>query len=90
LNGLGPLIALPIVIAILGLVLGQKWDGAIRSGLMTAVAFVGIFLTVGLLGSTVSTIGQSFAQNTGTNLDVIDIGWPAASAWRSPRRSATW
>ncbi len=80
LNGLGPLIALPIVIAILGLVLGQKWDGAIRSGLMTAVAFVGIFLTVGLLGSTVSTIGQSFAQNTGTNLDVIDIGWPAASA----------
>jgi PTS system galactitol-specific IIC component len=44
------------------------------------VAFVGIFLTVGLLGETVSTIGQNFAQNTGTNLDVIDIGWPAASA----------
>lgn len=80
LNGLGPLIALPVVIAILGIILGQKWDSAIRSGLMTAVAFVGIFLTVGLLGSTVSTIGQNFAQNTGTNLDVIDIGWPAASA----------
>jgi len=80
LNGLGPLIALPVVIAILGIILGQKWDSAIRSGLMTAVAFVGIFLTVGLLGSTVSTIGQTFAQNTGTNLDVIDIGWPAASA----------
>jgi PTS system galactitol-specific IIC component len=80
LNGLGPLIALPVVIAVLGIILGQKWDSAIRSGLMTAVAFVGIFLTVGLLGSTVSTIGQTFAQNTGTNLDVIDIGWPAASA----------
>lgn len=80
LNGLGPLIALPVVIALLGIILGQKWDSAIRSGLMTAVAFVGIFLTVGLLGSTVSTIGQTFAQNTGTNLDVIDIGWPAASA----------
>jgi PTS system galactitol-specific IIC component len=77
---LGPLIALPVVIAILGIILGQKWDSAIRSGLMTAVAFVGIFLTVGLLGETVSTIGQNFAQNTGTNLDVIDIGWPAASA----------
>jgi PTS system galactitol-specific IIC component len=80
LNGLGPLIALPVVIALLGIILGQKWDSAIRSGLMTAVAFVGIFLTVGLLGETVSTIGQNFAQNTGTNLDVIDIGWPAASA----------
>lgn len=80
LNGIGPLIALPIVITLLGIILGQKWNSAIRSGLMTAVAFVGIFLTVGLLGSTVSTIGQSFAQNTGTNLDTIDIGWPAASA----------
>ncbi|KAA0278236.1 MAG: hypothetical protein EDM79_05020 [Chloroflexi bacterium] len=80
LNGLGPLIALPVVIALLGIFLGQKWDSAIRSGLMTAVAFVGIFLTVGLLGNTVSTIGQNFAQNTGTNLDIIDIGWPAASA----------
>ncbi len=80
LNGLGPLIALPIVIAILGIVLGQKWDSAVRSGLMTAVAFVGIFLTVGLLGNTVSGIGQNFAKNTGSNLDIIDIGWPAASA----------
>lgn len=80
LNGLGPLIALPVVIALLGIILGQKWESAVRSGLMTAVAFVGIFLTVGLLGNTVSTIGQSFAKNTGTNLDIIDIGWPAASA----------
>jgi len=80
LNGIGPLIALPVVIAVLGIILGQKWDSAIRSGLLTAVAFVGIFLTVGLLGDTVSAIGQNFAQNTGTNLDVIDIGWPAASA----------
>jgi PTS system galactitol-specific IIC component len=80
LNNLGPLIVLPIVIAILGIVLGQKWTSAIRSGLLTAVAFVGIFLTVGLLGETVSTIGIAFAENTGTNLDIIDIGWPAASA----------
>ena len=80
LNSIGPLILLPIVITIVGLILGQKWNSAIRSGLMTAVAFVGIFLTVGLLGSTVSTIGEAFAKGTGTNLDVIDIGWPAASA----------
>ncbi|MGI6250282.1 MAG: PTS galactitol transporter subunit IIC [Anaerolineaceae bacterium] len=80
LNGLDSVIALPIVIAILGIVLGQKWDSAIRSGMLTAVAFVGIFLTVGLLGDTVSVIGANFADVTGTNLDVIDIGWPAASA----------
>jgi PTS system galactitol-specific IIC component len=80
LNSIGPLILLPIVIAVVGLILGQKFSSAIRSGLMTAVAFVGIFLTVGLLGETVSKIGEAFATGTGTNLDVIDIGWPAASA----------
>ncbi|HOG45535.1 MAG TPA: PTS transporter subunit IIC [Anaerolineae bacterium] len=80
LNNLSPLIVLPIVVMVLGLVLGQRPDRAFRSGLLTAVAFVGIFLTVGLLGEKISTIGQAFAQRTGTGLDVIDIGWPAASA----------
>jgi PTS system galactitol-specific IIC component len=80
LNSLGPIIVLPIVVAILGLVLGVKPQQAIRSGLLTAIAFVGIFLTVGLLGEKVSAIGQAFAERTGTGLDIIDIGWPAASA----------
>jgi len=35
---------------------------------------------VGLLGTQVSTIGMAFAERTGTGLDIIDIGWPAASA----------
>ncbi len=80
LNTLGPMIVLPIVITILGIILGQRPDRAFRSGLLTAVAFVGIFLTVGLLGENVSTIATAFAERTGTGLDIIDIGWPAASA----------
>jgi PTS system galactitol-specific IIC component len=80
LNSVGPLIVLPVVITLLGIILGQRPDRAFRSGLLTAVAFVGIFLTVGLLGDTVSKIGQDFAKATGTGLSIIDIGWPAASA----------
>ncbi len=80
LSNLGPLIVLPVVITILGLILGMKFTQAFRSGLTIAVAFVGIFLTVGLLGDQMSAIGQAFSENTGTGLDVIDIGWPAASA----------
>ncbi len=80
LNSMGPLLVLPVVITILGLILGQKWDSAIRSGITTAIAFVGIFLTIGLLGTNLSTIGSAFAERTGTGLDIIDIGWPAASA----------
>ncbi len=80
LNTVGPLIVLPIVITVLGIIMGLRPGRAFRSGLVVAIAFVGIFLTVGLLGDTVSTIGQAFAERTGTGLDIIDIGWPAASA----------
>ena len=64
LNNLGPLIVLPIVITLLGIILGQKLLEALRSGVMTAVAFVGIFLTVGLLGEQLSTLGTAFAEST--------------------------
>lgn len=80
LNGLGPTVVLPVIIIILGLILGMKIGASIRSGLTVAVGFVGIFLAVGLLGETVSAIGEAFASNTGTGLRVIDIGWPAASS----------
>ncbi len=80
LNNLGSLIVLPIVIALLGLILGMKFTHAIRSGLTLAIAFIGINLTVGVLGENMSTIGSAFAERTGTGLDIIDIGWPAASA----------
>ena len=80
LSSLGAVIVLPVVITLLGLILGMKFTQAIRSGLTLAIAFVGINLTVGLLGSKMSEIGTAFSQNTGTGLDVVDIGWPAASA----------
>lgn len=80
LNGLGATIVLPFIIIIVGLVFGLKFSRAARSGLTIAIAFVGIGLTVGLLGSTVSAIGEAFADASGTGLRVMDIGWPAASA----------
>ncbi len=80
LNNLGPTIVLPVIIIILGLILRMKIGAAIRSGLTVAVGFVGIFLTVGLLGDTVSAIGSSFAEATGSGLRIVDIGWPAASS----------
>src|SRR3989304_4562119 len=80
LNTLGPLIVLPIVVMLLGLILGLRWDRAFRSGLPTAVAFVATSRAVGRRGEKGSTTGQAFAERTGTGLDIIDIGWPAASA----------
>jgi PTS system galactitol-specific IIC component len=73
-------IALPAIVVILGIALGQKWDRAIRSGLLAVIGVVGIFLTLGLLGQTVSDLGTAFAARTGLPLDIIDIGWPVACA----------
>jgi PTS system galactitol-specific IIC component len=79
-NNLGSTIVMPIIITVLGLILGMKFTKALRSGLTIAVAFVGIFLTVGLLGENMGALGNAFAEKTGTGLDIIDIGWPAAAA----------
>jgi len=79
-NNLGPTILLPVILTVVGLILGMKLIKAVRSGVTIAVAFVGIFLTVGLLGENMGTIGNAFAERTGTGLDIIDIGWPAAAA----------
>ena len=51
LQGLGPSVMLPIVIFILGLILGAKPGKAIRSALIIGVAFIGINLVIGMLGT---------------------------------------
>lgn len=79
-NALGPVVVLPLVVAALGLLFGQKPAAAVRSGLLLAIGFMGIFLMVDLMAAEVSGIGQSFAERTGTGLDIIDVGWPTAAS----------
>lgn len=87
LASLGAVIVLPIVITLLGLILGMKFTQAIRSGLTLAIAFVGINLTVGLLGSKMSEIGTAFSQNTGTGwMSLTSVGRPLLR-WRLAHRS---
>ena len=49
LTGLGSTVLLSIVIAVLGLILGQKLGKAVISGLLVGVGFVGLGLVIGLL-----------------------------------------
>jgi len=79
-QGLGPTVMLPIVIFVIGLILGAKPGRAFRSAVTIGIAFVGINLVIGLLWDNVGGAAQAMVERVGVKLDVVDVGWPAAAA----------
>lgn len=79
-DSLGNTVVLPIVIALLGIALGQKWPRAIRSGLTIGVAFVGLGLVINLLIGALAPATNAFIERFGVSLTTIDVGWPVAAA----------
>ena len=80
LTDLGPTVALPIIITILGVILGLKFSRAIRAGVTIGVGFIGINLVIGLLGGQVGPAAQAMATNFGVRLSIVDVGWPSSAA----------
>lgn len=80
LTGFGAPVMLPIVIFILGLILGQKVGKALISALTVGVGFVGLNLVIGLLIGALDPATQQLIANTGIQLDAIDVGWGVAAA----------
>ncbi len=80
LTALGAAVTLPILITIFGMILGQRFPQAFRSGILIGIGFIGINLVLGLMGSTVGPAATNLAKNMGVNLNVLDVGWPASAA----------
>ncbi len=80
LTGLGSTVLLSIIIAVLGLILGQKLGKAIISGLMVGVGFVGLGLVIGLLIGSLAPATDALIAKTGLELTAIDVGWGVAAA----------
>lgn len=83
---LGPTVILPVAIFLIGIAFRQKASRAFRSGLTIGVAFVGILLVVGLLVDNLGPAANAMVERFGIELNVIDVGWPAAASmsWASP------
>lgn len=79
-DGLGSTVLLPVVIFIIGLVLGAKPGKAFRAGITIGVAFIGINLVIGLMWGNLTDVAQAIVKNTGIHRDVVDVGWPSAAA----------
>ena len=84
---LGSSVVMPLIITILGLILGQKFSKAFRSGMTIGIGFIGINLVIGLMGDFVSPAAQAMTQRFGMNLSVIDVGCRSAHPLPSVHRS---
>ena len=80
LTGLGSTVLLSIVIAVLGLILGEKLGKAVISGLLVGVGFVGLGLVIGLLIGALAPATDALIAKTGLELTAIDVGWGVAAA----------
>ena len=79
-DSLGATVVLPIIIFVVGLVLGAKPGKAFRAGVTIGIAFIGINLVIGLMWGTLSNVAQAMVTNWNITRDVLDVGWPSAAA----------
>lgn len=82
---LGAAVLLPLVIFVIGLLVGAKPSKAFISGLMVGIGFVGIGLVIGLMLEKLGPAAEAMAQNLGLTLNIVDIGWPGSSpmTWKT-------
>jgi PTS system galactitol-specific IIC component len=76
----GVSVILPLIIFILGLIMGAGFSRSLRSGITIGVGFVGINLVIGLLTGQLGPAAMAMTQRFGLNMEIVDIGWPAMSA----------
>jgi len=80
LTGLGAPVMLPIVIFILGLILGLKVSRAFIAALTVGVGFIGLNLVIGLLFTALGPATDALVKATGIQLTALDVGWGVAAA----------
>jgi len=79
-SGLGASLLLPIIITILGLIFGQKLRTALRAGLTLGAGFIALNLVISLLIGQMVPVVDTMVKATGSNLDILDVGWGIAGA----------
>lgn len=82
---LGPLVMMPIVLFLLGLIFGMGFRRSLRSGLTVGVGFAGVYLILDFFLRTIGDVGGTLAERYGGALTFVDIGWAsfAAIGWAS-------
>ncbi|MBM6992135.1 MAG: PTS sugar transporter subunit IIC [Prevotella sp.] len=77
---LGASVMMPIIFTIIGLCIGMNFGKALRSGLYVGVGFVGLGIVTALLTTNFGDPLTLISQIYHLQLNVFDMGWPAAAA----------
>ncbi len=84
---IGPNVVLPLIMFVLGLIIGMKPAKALGAGLMLGVAFTGMFVLFDFAFPTLGGAGQAMIQRfPGLHFTAYDLGWTVASviSWAWP------
>lgn len=86
LNAVGASVFVPIIMIIMGLIVGMKFMDAFSSGITLGVAFTGMTLLTGYMGEIITPVGTAMLERTGVDLPILDGGWTtmAAISWSWP------
>ncbi|MGB9879427.1 MAG: PTS transporter subunit IIC [Anaerolineae bacterium] len=79
-TGLGASVMMPVIITLLGVILGAKFGKALRAGITVGIGFIGINLVINLLFQYLGPAAEGMVKNWGVSLTAIDVGWPVAAA----------
>lgn len=77
---LGSAIFVPLIILVLGLLVGMKFKKAFISAITLGVAFTGMGMIIGFMSNAVSPASEALALNTGISLPALDLGWTGAAS----------
>lgn len=77
---LGASVMMPVIFTIIGLCIGMKFGKALKSGLYIGVGFVGLGIVTALLTTNFSNPLTLISEIYHLQLNVFDMGWPAAAA----------
>lgn len=83
--GLGGAAITTLFIVVLSLIVGVRLSKSLEGGLRMGIALAGMSAVIGLLTNTFAPALQAFVERTGTNLDILDLGWSqmALVTWSS-------
>lgn len=79
-SSLGPMVMMPIIIMVLGLIFRIKMNVLVKSALMVGIGFAGVNVIINWFVSQVSPSVSAMVTNWGIQTSIMDVGWPARAA----------
>lgn len=75
----GSVLIVPIIVLILSLAIGVDKKKAMQASINMAIGLTSFGMILGILMGQIGGAVNQMVENTGVSLQILDIGWPAAS-----------